>query len=87
MAHLERLLGGSPLAVLAKLVFLSLVVGAILTGLGINPAALVGRLVAAVRSLVDLGFGAFREFGRFILTGAMIVVPIWLLARLLNRGR
>lgn len=87
MANLERLLGGSPLAVLAKLVFLSLVVGAILTGLGINPATMAGRLVAAIRSLVNLGFGAFREFGRFILTGAMIVIPIWLVARLLNRSR
>jgi hypothetical protein len=40
-SNLTRLLGGSPVAVLLKLVFLSLVVGAIMAGLGLSPGGLV----------------------------------------------
>ena len=43
------------------------------------------RPSAAFRSLFNLGFGAFRNAGAYILTGAMIVVPIWLLMRFMGR--
>lgn len=86
-AALQRLFGGSPIAVLFKLIFLSLVIGAIMAGFGFTPATLPNRILAAARSLANLGFGAFRNLGAYILTGAMVVIPIWLLMRLLGRGR
>lgn len=82
MSFLERLLGGSPGAILLKLVFLSLVAGAIMAGLGLTPANLFQRLLHAVHALFGLGFGTVRDLGRYILTGAIIVVPIWLIVRL-----
>lgn len=82
---MERAFGGSPVPVLAKLLFVSLVVGAILSGLGFDPMTLPARLVAAGRSVLHLGFGAFRDLGRYVLTGAIVVVPIWLVSRLLLR--
>ena len=84
-SNLTRLLGGSPLAVLLKLVFLSLVVGAIMAGLGLTPGYLVREFVEMVRWLVGLGFESIQEFGRYILMGAVIVLPIWILTRIFDR--
>ena len=84
---MDRVFGGSPVAVLAKLLFVSLVVGAILVGLGLDPMSLPRRLWDAARSVLHLGFGAFRDVGRYVLTGAIVVVPLWLLSRLLVRSR
>ena len=84
-SNLTRLLGGSPLAVLLKLVFLSLVVGAIMVGLGLTPGYLLREFADAVRSLFGLGFDAIQDVGHYILTGAVIVLPIWLLTRIFDR--
>jgi hypothetical protein len=86
-ATLQRLFGGSPLAVLFKLLFLSLVIGAIMAGFGFTPTTLPSRIVAAARSLFNLGFGAFRNAGSYILTGAMIVIPVWLIMRFMGGKR
>ena len=86
-ATLQRLFGGSTLALLFKLLFLSLVIGAIMAGFGFTPTTLPARIVAGARSLFNLGFGAFRNAGAYILTGAMIVVPIWLIMRLMGGGK
>ena len=82
---MERILGGPPFTILAKLLFVSLVVGAILGGLGFDPTTLPRLLVDAAQSLFRLGFGAFRDVGRYLLTGAIVVIPIWLLSRFLIR--
>ncbi|MDB5559609.1 MAG: integrase [Enterovirga sp.] len=86
-AALQRFFGGSPLAVLFKLLFLSLVIGAIMAGFGFTPMTLPSRIMAAARSLANLGFGAFRNVGAYILTGAIVVIPIWLLMRFMGKGR
>ena len=86
-AALQRVFGGSPLAVLFKLLFLSLVIGAIMAGFGFTPMTLPSRIMAAARSLANLGFGAFRNVGGYILTGAMVVIPIWVIMRFLGKGR
>lgn len=87
MGALERLFGGSPVAVLLKLVFVSLLVGAIMAGLGLGPRLLLHRLQDAFEALFGYGFDALRNAGQYILTGAIIVVPIWLAARLLGARR
>lgn len=87
MLTLERWLGGSPLAVLLKLVFLCLVIGIVMSALGLTPGNVVGRLVEAVHAVASLGFGAVRDFGRYIVTGAIIVIPLWLLSRILSARR
>jgi hypothetical protein len=86
-SNLQRFLGGSPGSVLVRLVFLSLVVGAFLAFLDITPVELVERLTRTLRVLLGNGFEAVRRLGLWIAYGAMIVIPLWLLSRLLNRGR
>lgn len=81
----HRFLGGSPLGVLVKLVFLSLVVGGLMSLLGLTPRALFDGAWRMARAILDLGFGALGEVGGWLLTGAVIVVPLWLVLRLMDR--
>jgi hypothetical protein len=81
---LRRFLGGSPLAVLIKLALLSVLVGFVLTVIGLDPRNILWSLQALVRSVFNLGFEAFDWLWRYLLLGAVIVVPIWLLMRLLQ---
>jgi hypothetical protein len=85
MSNLNRFLGGSPGAVLAKLIFLSLLVGAFLYYLDITPFGLIEGLFNWIRSVLDISFDTVRQIGIWILYGAVIVVPLWLLSRLFSR--
>jgi hypothetical protein len=40
-----------------------------------------------IQSALDLSFDSLREVGRWVVYGAIIVVPLWLLSRVLSRGR
>ncbi len=82
----NRFIGGPPSAVFVRLVFLSLIVGAILMWLDIRPADLLIELDHMIRRIGNMGFGAVREIGTYLLTGALIVVPLWIVLRLLNMG-
>ncbi len=84
---MERFLGGSPLRVLIRLVFISLIVGAILAFLGLSPQSLYESAVRFLRSLTGMGFGAVRDVGQWIVAGAMIVIPLWLISRLFAARR
>lgn len=83
----ERFLGGSPLGVVVRLIFISLLVGAAMAFLGLSPRALFDAAGRFVRSLGDLGFGALREIGQWLVAGALIVIPVWLLSRLFAARR
>lgn len=84
---MQDFLGGSPLTILVKLVFLSLLVGALLAFLDVTPADLVNRVIRMLRSIFGLSFDAVRDIGRWILYGAMIVVPVWIVVRLYKSAR
>ncbi len=84
---MQDFLGGSPLSILVKLIFLSLLVGALLAFLNITPFDLVNRVMRMIRSVFGLSFDALQDIGRWILYGAMIVVPIWLVVRLFKTAR
>jgi hypothetical protein len=85
--EMQDFLGGSPLSVLVKLIFLSLLVGAFLAFLDVTPLELVDRIMRLLRSMFGLSFEAVRDIGRWVLYGAFIVVPIWLILRLLKAAR
>ena len=82
-----RLLGGSPLSVLVRLVLLSILVGVILSALGLDPWNIWRSLQHLIRSIWDMGFDALWSIWRYFLLGAVIVVPIWLVVRLAKGGR
>jgi len=81
---LNRFLGGSPGGVFLRLLFVSLIVGAFLMWLDIRPWDIFRGLKQLVDRIWDLGFDAIREIADYIVAGAAIVVPVWLVLRLMN---
>jgi hypothetical protein len=86
---LSRFLGGSPLAVLGRLVLLSILVGVVLAAIGLDPWNIVTSIRRLFQWVYDLGFDAISGLWRYFLLGAVIVVPIWLISRMFSapRGR
>jgi hypothetical protein len=88
--YVTRFFGGSPLAVLLRLVVISFVVGVILSALGVSPFDIVEGLRDLVRRIYLYGFDSIEWIVRYFLLGAVIVFPIWLVVRLFKtagRGR
>src|SRR6185312_10802734 len=84
-----RFLGGSPLAVAFRLILLSILVGVVLAAIGFDPWNIVNSIRLLFRRIWDLGFDAINGLWRYFLLGAVIVIPVWFLSRLLGapRGR
>ncbi|UDL96361.1 DUF6460 domain-containing protein [Lichenihabitans sp. PAMC28606] len=79
-----RFFGGPPVTVLIRLIFICLVVGALLMWLNVEPMEVVRGALRAGERLWAMGFDAFGQAGRYVLAGAVIVVPIWFVMRLLT---
>jgi hypothetical protein len=86
---IQRFLGGSPLAVLFKLILLSILIGVVLAALGLDPRNIFLSLERLVRSIWNMGFDAIEWLWQYFLLGAVVVIPIWLIVRLVQapRGR
>ena len=86
---LHRFFGGSPLGVLFRLALLCVLVGILLEVVGINPRDIYDSLQNLYFRIWNLGFGVIEGIGRYFLLGAVLVLPIWLIMRLIRapRGR
>lgn len=84
---LSRFLGGSPGRVALQLLVLCFVVGVILSALDIRPWDIFAWLRHTVQNIASMGFGAVERFGQYLLLGAVIVIPVWLVLRILSSTR
>jgi hypothetical protein len=87
--NMERFFGGNPGLVMVRLAILSLVVGVLLAALGFSPFDILESIRELVARVYDLGWTAVEKAGRYFLLGAVIVFPVWFIARLfkmLGRG-
>jgi hypothetical protein len=86
---LARFLGGPPMSVLFRLALISILVGVILEALGFDPFNIIDSIQRLLRNIWDMGFDAIRFLWRYLVLGAVVVVPVWLLMRLSRapRGR
>jgi hypothetical protein len=84
---INRFFGGSPAAVLLRLIAISFVLGVVLSVLGVSPYDIVNGLRDLIWRIYSLGFHSVEWIVRYFLLGAVIVFPIWLIARLLKLGR
>lgn len=82
-----KVFGGSPLAVLGRLVLVSILVGVILSVLGLDPFDIFHSIERLFRTIWNMGWDAVHWLWRYFLLGAVIVIPIWLLMRLVNAPR
>jgi len=75
--------------VIFRLVLLSILIGVILEVLGLDPWNVIDSLRSLILRIWDMGFDAVRWLWRYLLLGAALVVPIWLVMRLMGiaRGR
>ena len=85
--NLSRFFGGSPGPVILRLIGLSVVVGVVLSALNLHPRQLLNHIVALFEHIYYMGFDAIQWALEYFLLGALIVVPIWLISRLLKMGR
>ena len=84
---LDKVGGNGVVAVILRLAVISLIVGVVLSALGINATNLFSSLSLFARRIYSLGFGAVDWIVQYLLVGAMVVVPIWLVARILGGTR
>lgn len=87
MNALTRFLGDTPLRVLVRLLFLSFLVGVVMAALGLEPLDLVRRIVDFVRYVWETGFRTFDRAFQYLLLGACVVVPVFIVMRLMRAGR
>jgi hypothetical protein len=83
---MDRIFGGNPLTVIVKLAVLSLIVGVVLAALGLDVFSLIDSLQRLAYRLYDMGFGAIEWAFRYFLLGAAVVIPIWIIVRLVKIG-
>ncbi len=81
---MERWLGGNPLGVALRLIILSIVVGIVLSAMGITPDNVFYKLQILIKRIYDLGFGAIDWVIGYFIIGAIVVIPIWLIVRLVS---
>ena len=72
---------------LGRLILLSILVGVILSALGLDPFDIVRSIEQLVRHIWNMGFDAVRWVWRYFLLGAVIVIPIWIIVRLVKAPR
>ena len=84
--RLNRFLGDTPLRVVLRLLVLSFIVGLVLSALNIRPIEVWWWIERAVARIWAMGFDFLGEAFSYLVIGALVVVPIFLLMRLFRFG-
>ncbi len=79
---LTQFIGGRPGAVIIKLAILSILLGVFLSFFHIDPFDFWNSFKNLFVRIYNMGFDAIEWIGRYLLLGAIIVVPIWFVGRL-----
>ena len=77
----------SALSTIIKLAIVSLLVGFALVFFGIEPADLVKGLGGTVVSIYELVLEFLRSSMKYVLIGAIVVVPVWLVFYLIGLAK
>ncbi|MEJ2118503.1 MAG: DUF6460 domain-containing protein, partial [Alphaproteobacteria bacterium] len=81
---MDKLIGGSPLAVAARLLIISLIVGMILYIAGFQADELLDAIPKLINAIYDLGYKWIDVVVQWLVLGAIVVVPIWAIVRVLK---
>lgn len=87
MSALTRFLGDTPLRVLLKLVLVSFVVGLVMSAFGWSPYDVVYAIRCFFERIWNMGFSAIENFVGYFLLGAAIVIPAFIIIRILSYRR
>ena len=81
---MERFFGGNPGVVVIRLMIISVIVGVLLSALGLDPRDIIDSFIRLLERVYNMGFEAIEWALRYFLLGAVIVFPIWLISRVMK---
>jgi hypothetical protein len=84
---INRFLGDTPARVIVKLIVVSLVVGVVMNAFDWSPIDVLYGIENFFRRIWNLGFGAVERFAAYFLLGAVVVIPCFVILRLLSYRR
>jgi hypothetical protein len=84
---MTRFLGDSPLRILLKLIVISFLVGVLMSSFGWSPLDVIYGIRDFFLDIWNMGFAALERFFGYFLLGAAIVVPAFIVLRLLSYRR
>ena len=84
---LTQFLGDTPGRTLVKLIVISFIVGAVMSAFNWYPLDIVYAVRDFLVNLWNLGFAALGRFGDYLVLGAVIVIPVFLVLRVLSIRR
>ena len=84
---LQRIIGDRPGAVMLRLVLVSAFVGFLMSIFGVEVEALFAWVQRAIADVFDNSGHIMRQAITWTLTGAAVVIPIWIILRLMSAGR
>ncbi|MEO3386325.1 DUF6460 domain-containing protein [Mesorhizobium sp. CAU 1741] len=87
MSSITRFLGDSPLRVAIKLIVVSFLVGIVMATFGWSPWDVFYRIEDFFVGLWNMGFDAIYRFWTYFLLGAAVVIPIFIILRVLSYRR
>ncbi len=87
LSALNRFLGDSPLRVLVKLIVVSFLVGMVMSAFGWSPTDVYYGIRDFIMDLWRMGFSALGRFGAYLMLGAAVVVPAFVILRILSYRR
>ena len=85
--QVNRILGDTPARTVVKLLLVSLVVGFVMAFFGIFPADILEGIQRFFLGLWYRGFAALGEVWGYLVLGATVVVPVFIVLRLLSYRR
>ena len=85
--RVTQFLGDTPSRTIVKLAIISLVVGIIMSAMHFTPMDVWYAVRDFARWLYNLGFEAFGRIGIYFLYGAMVVIPVFILLRIMAIGK
>jgi hypothetical protein len=80
-------LGDTPIRVIIKLLILSVTVGFLMSIFGLYPQDILFAVRNFVLDLWNTGFKTLGRLGDYLLLGAVIVIPVFIVIRLLSYRR
>lgn len=78
---MDKLLGGPLLPTITKLALACVAVGILLAIFGVEPYSIWENFLATVVKIWDMGFGLVDWALKYLVLGAIIVIPIWVVSR------
>ncbi|WP_208441138.1 DUF6460 domain-containing protein [Bartonella raoultii] len=81
----HRFLGGTLGRVVLKLLIISFITGIVMNSLGWTPERLLQKIINFFKYLWETGFITLANLSHLTMMGAIIVVPLFLLLRILDK--